>query len=163
MNETAPDVSDAVLLIFAPRGARLSVGDLIYTVVRNIDERRRLSVSCRELLGTWEENAALFSEGQTVRGIIRSVENYGVFVELSPNLAGLAEYRDNVHSGQTAAVYIKSIIPEKMKVKLIIIDSDDINTSPPSLNYFIDAEKTVHIDRWRYSPKNSQRIIETVF
>ena len=55
----------------------------------------------------------MFSDGETVSGIIRSVESYGVFVELAPNLAGLAEYRNDVYPGQTAAVYIKSIIPEQ--------------------------------------------------
>ena len=40
-------------------------------------------------------------------GIVRSVEPYGIFVELAPNLAGLAEVADNVHNGQQASVYIK--------------------------------------------------------
>ncbi len=143
--------------------SRLSVGEIIYTVVRSIDERGRIFVSGRELLGTWEENAALFKEGQTVRGIVRSVESYGIFIELTPNLAGLAEYRDDVHSGQTAAVYIKSIIPEKMKIKLIIIDTDDSPAAPTPLTYFIDPERRRHIDYWKYSPRLSSRIIETVF
>ena len=143
--------------------ARLSVGDMIYTVVKSIDDRGRIFLSGRELLGTWEENAAMFSEGQTVRGVIRSVENYGVFVELTPNLAGLAEYRDDVSPGQTAAVYIKSIIKDKMKIKLIIIDAEDIRPPLSPLPYFIDPEETSHIDYWRYSPKSSNKIIETVF
>ncbi len=143
--------------------SRLCVGEIIYTVVRSIDERGRIFVSGRELLGTWEENAALFKEGQTVRGIVRSVESYGIFIELTPNLAGLAEYREDVHSGQTAAVYIKSIIPEKMKIKLIIIDTDDSPAAPTPLTYFIDPERRRHIDYWKYSPRLSSRIIETVF
>ena len=143
--------------------ARLNVGDLIYTVVKSIDEKDRIFVSGRELLGTWEENAALFSEGQTVRGIIRSVESYGVFVELTPNLAGLAEFRDDVQPGQTAAVYIKSIIPDKMKIKLIIIDTDDVFCSATPLTYFINPKEIEHIDVWRYSPQHSSKIIETVF
>ena len=36
-----------------------------------------------------EENAQKFTAGETVTGIIRSVENYGAFVELAPNLADL--------------------------------------------------------------------------
>ena len=143
---------------------RLYNGQMIWCVVKSIDrETGRIFVSTRELLGTWEEHAALFSEGQTVRGIIRSIESYGIFVELTPNLAGLAEYRGDVRSGQTAAVYIKSIIPDKMKVKLIIIDTDDQSESIPTLNYFITAKETSHIDSWRYSPHSSMRIIETVF
>lgn len=143
--------------------ARLAVGDSIYTVVKHIDEQGRIYVSERELLGSWEENAAIFNEGQTVKGIIRSVENYGVFVELKPNLAGLAEYRDDVRPGQTAAVYIKSIIPEKMKIKLIIIDAHDAPTEREPLEYFIDTDAVTHIDSWTYSPPSSKKIIETIF
>lgn len=143
--------------------ARLSVGDSIFSVVKSIDDKGRIYVSERELLGSWEENAALFSEGETVRGIIRSIESYGVFIELKPNLAGLAEFKDDVQVGQIAAVYIKSIIPEKMKIKLIIIDTYDENSANEPLEYFIDTEKVFHINNWVYSPESSKRIIETVF
>lgn len=143
--------------------ARLSVGDSIYTVVKSIDDYGRIYVSERELLGSWEENASLFSEGQTVKGIIRSVESYGVFVELKPNLAGLAEYKDDVVAGQTAAVYIKSIIPDKMKIKLIIIDSHDAPVYPEPLEYFIDTNTVTHIDSWLYSPKSCKKVIESIF
>lgn len=142
---------------------RLTVGDVIYSVIKLIDDKGRIYISEKELLGTWEENAALFSEGETVRGIIRSVENYGVFVELRPNLAGLAEYHPDAVPGQTAAVYIKSIIPDKMKIKLIIIDCHDTEFYPSRLEYFIDTDKTEHIDSWQYSPKSCKRVIETVF
>ena len=50
----------------------------------------------RELLGTWEENAELFTPGETVTGVIRSIEDYGVFIELMPNLAGLAELEERI-------------------------------------------------------------------
>ncbi len=143
--------------------ARLTPGQLIYSVVKSIDVRGRVFISLREMLGTWEENADLFSEGQTVRGIVRGVESYGIFVELSPNLAGLAEYRADVKPGQTAAVYIKSIIPDKMKIKLIIIDTDDSDLGATPISYFLDPSETTHIDTWRYSPSVSQRVIETIF
>lgn len=143
--------------------ARLYPGQLIHAVVKSIDSRSRIFISLREMLGTWEENAMLFSEKQTVRGIVRGVESYGIFVELTPNLAGLAEYREDAKPGQTAAVYIKSIIPDKMKIKLIIIDTDDSGIDLSPISYFIDPEETSHIDSWRYSPSASQRIIETVF
>ncbi|MBE6533320.1 MAG: S1 RNA-binding domain-containing protein [Ruminococcaceae bacterium] len=143
--------------------SRMCAGDNILTVVKGIDERGRIFLSSRELLGTWEENAERFSEGQTVRGIIRSVEDYGVFVELMPNLAGLAEYRPDVKPGQTAAVYIKSIIPEKMKIKLIIIDAQSSEEPHAALEYFVDCDRVSHIDSWKYSPPTSKKIIETVF
>ena len=142
---------------------RLCVGDSMFAVVKSIDEKGRVYVTERELLGSWEENASKFSEGQTVRGIVRSVENYGIFVELTPNLAGLAEYKENVYPEQTAAVYIKSIIPDKMKVKLIIIDTVDEEESRQPLEYFINPSETQHIDLWTYSPPGSRKVIESIF
>ncbi len=143
--------------------ARLKIGDTIYTAVKAVDDKGRVFLSAKELLGSWEENAALFTEGQTVRGIVRSIENYGIFIELTPNLAGLAEYKENVFEGQCAAVYIKSIIPDKMKIKLIIIDTENAPKNYEPLNYFIDVSKTTHIDSWSYSPRTSKKKIETFF
>jgi small subunit ribosomal protein S1 len=136
----------------------------ISVVVKSIDyDNARIFVSTRELLGTWEENASKFAVGQTVSGIIRSVEEYGVFVELSPNLAGLAELKDGVEAGQGCAVYIKSIMPDKMKIKLVIIDTYEREERKKPLEYFINPEQTSHIDYWKYSPDSCRRIIETIF
>ena len=148
---------------------RLYNGMIINTVLKTVDkEKGRIFVSMRELLGTWEENAALFSAGQTVAGIIRSVESYGIFVELTPNLAGLAELKDDIGAhkgecGRLAAVYIKSIIPERMKIKLVLIDSYLDEPENRSLRYFVDCDRVSHIDYWKYSPEISKKVIETVF
>ena len=141
---------------------RFSVGDRIFTVIRRIDSEGRIYVTHRELLGTWEENAALFSPGETVIGTVRSIESYGIFVELLPNLAGLAEPRGGVEVGDTAAVYIKSILPDKMKIKLIVIDTDK---TPPAreLRYFVDTATCEHLSHWLYSPKDAGKRIETAF
>lgn len=142
---------------------RLAVGEQIHCVMKGRDAHGRIYVSQRELLGSWEENAATFSQGQTALGIVRSVEPYGVFVELAPNLAGLAEFRADVKAGQGAAVYIKSILPEKMKIKLIIIDASAAPVFRSPTRYFIDPSTVTHIDEWVYSPKGASRRIETVF
>ncbi|MBO5356303.1 MAG: S1 RNA-binding domain-containing protein [Clostridia bacterium] len=144
---------------------RFMLREELKVVVKSIDyEAGRLSVSTKELFGTWEENIQGFTAGQTVSGIIRSIESYGIFVELSPNLAGLAELREDASVGQSCAVYIKSIIPEKMKIKLVIIDTYD--TEPRRISkedYYIDTDTTSHIDYWKYSPNACNKIIETVF
>lgn len=139
---------------------RLSPGMDILAVVSSL-EGERVCLSQRELLGTWEENAALFSQGETVAGIVRSVEDYGIFVELTPNLAGLAEPREGVRIGQHAGVYIKSILPEKMKLKLILIDAQDAAPSPPSPPRYFLTEG--HIRRWVYSPPGCGKRVESVF
>lgn len=139
---------------------RFSAGSDIRVVVRGHDEFGRVSLSHKELLGTWEENAARFSLGETVSGIVRSVESYGVFVELAPNLAGLAEPYAGVKAGQTASAYIKNLLPDKMKVKLIIIDAFDGEPGERPMEYFFTGD---HIDNWRYSPTCCERCIESVF
>lgn len=143
---------------------RFYVRQEILAVVKSIDyDTGRIYVSHRELLGTWEENAARFAPGQTVAGIVRSVEPYGVFVELAPNLAGLAERKEGVRAGERCAVYIKSIIPEKMKIKLVLIDSYAADTVPPPLRYDCRAAKETHLDRWCYSPAVCDKVVESVF
>lgn len=138
---------------------RFYPGDRIKAVIKSIDGDK-ITLSQKELLGTWEQNAAQFTVGETVSGIVRSVESYGIFVELAPNLAGLAEPREDVHEGDTASVYIKSILPEKMKVKLIVIDSfrTESRNLPPK--YYIEGD---HIDSWYYSPECANKQIQTVF
>lgn len=141
---------------------RFNVGMNLKTVVKSIDyDTGRVYVTLKELLGTWEENAAEFKIGQTVAGTIRSIEEYGVFIELSPNLTGLAEARSDLSIGQKAAVYIKNIIPERMKIKLVIIDTAEKEFIIKEPKYYI--ENQTHIDKWVYSPSTSQRVIETVF
>ena len=140
---------------------RFHPGQDIFAVVRGTDEQGRVTLGHKELLGTWEENAARFRSGETVAGIIRSAEPYGVFIELAPNLAGLAEPCPGAQPGQHASVYIKSLIPEKMKVKLMIVDIfDPPDSRPAPLEYFV---RQGVLKRWKYSPDCAGRSIETVF
>jgi len=141
---------------------RFRLGMQIRAVIKTVDEETgRIYVTHKELLGSWEQNAALFSIGQTVAGIVRSIEDYGVFVELAPNLAGLAEYRDGVEVGQCAAVYIKNIIPERMKLKLVIVDTrpNELEFSEPV--YY--GGNSSHINSWEYSPPHCVKRIFTEF
>lgn len=154
-----PIDSISVSRIFHPRD-RFFIGEDIRCVVKCLSPDGKITLTHKELLGSWQENAALFSQGETVSGIIRTVEEYGAFVELTPNLAGLAEPKENVFPGQQASVFIKSIIPEKMKVKLVIIDSFDADYSPSKPRYFFVGDR---LDYWQYSPDCCDKIIETIF
>ncbi|MCR5600188.1 MAG: S1 RNA-binding domain-containing protein [Ruminococcus sp.] len=138
---------------------RFKVGQLIKVAVKsNIDNR--IFLTHKELLGTWEENAVKFKAGETVPGVIRSIEEYGIFVELTPNLAGLAEPKEDIHIGQSVSVYIKAILPDKMKVKLIIVDVCSEKTPPAPVEYFVDSDR---ITEWNYSTAASDKEISTVF
>jgi len=138
---------------------RFAIGQEIRVVVKGF-ENGRVLLSHKELLGTWEENAACFSAGETVAGIVRSVEDYGIFVELAPNLAGLADLRPGIRPGQHASVYIKSIVPERMKIKLAIVDVFEENHTPTPLHYFYEGD---HMDAWVYTPPLAKRQIGTAF
>lgn len=152
---------DAISVSRIPHpNVRFSTGDDIKAIVKEIAEDGKITLTHKELLGTWEQNAQNFHPGQTVPGIIRSVEKYGVFVELAPNLAGLAEPVPDVHAGQHATVYIKSLIPERMKVKLIIVDAFNAEYPTEQPQYYTDA---AHISRWVYSPECCSRLVESNF
>ncbi len=140
---------------------RFLCGMKIKAVILEVDrEQGRILLSHKELLGTWEENVQNFQVGQTVAGIIRSIEPYGIFVELTPNLAGLAELVENVEVDRYVGVYIKSIIPEKMKVKLAVVDMGDPVERPLPYTYCFEGDQ---ITTWRYSPPESQRLVEEHF
>ncbi len=140
---------------------RFFTGQYIRAIVKkSVKHDGRIALSHKELLGTWEENAANFNQGETVSGIVRSVEPYGIFIELAPNLAGLAEWREGIEPGQCAAVFIKSIIPEKMKIKLVAVDSYSCENVSKKMKYY---DERPHIDYWKYSPDSCEKVIETVF
>ena len=107
---------------------RLKVGQKINVVVKDIDrDKNRVYFSYKEMLGTWEENVEDLEEKAVVPGIIRETEKdkRGIFVELKPNLVGMAEYREGMQYGQKVDVYVKKIVKEKKKIKLIISNNDN--------------------------------------
>ncbi len=139
---------------------RVQVGQTLYCVVKNKDLHGRFVLSLRELLGTWEQNASNFNVGETVVGIVRSVEEYGTFIELTPNLAGLAESTPGLRAGQAVSVYIKNILHDKMKMKLVIVNKHLEQTLRFELHY---TQTSGHIGHWLYSTPKSGKKIESNF
>jgi len=127
---------------------RVRVGQDILAAVTDIDaSASRFYLTHKELLGTWLENAAGFTPGEAVPGIVRGVKEYGVFVELTPNLSGLAEWRGDVRPGDAVSVYIKSIRSDTRKIKLQIMQVLGPAEKPTPLHYFITDG---NIDGWEY-------------
>lgn len=115
---------------------RFSLGQEIRAVYAGYDEETgHVLLSHRELLGTWEENAEQFAIGETVTGVVRGIQPYGIFIELAPNLTGLAEYTEGLAENQRVSVFIKSIQPQRQKIKLIVIDALEMETAPAQLRY----------------------------
>ena len=103
---------------------RFSYGQKIKVMIKYIDkENNRVVLSHKELLGNWEENIQNYQEKMIVEGTVKETDQYknGIFIELKPNLVGLAEYKDGFKYGQKVKVYIKKIVREKKKIKLLIV------------------------------------------
>ncbi|MEG2310917.1 MAG: S1 RNA-binding domain-containing protein [Clostridia bacterium] len=113
------DMTDSIL---HSAGDMFHIGQRIDVVVKKYDrDTGRIELSYKELLGTFEDNIKKFKEGDIVDGIIRNRMKSGVFVELKPNLVGLAQHVNGLEYGQKVLVSIKRISTDTKKIKLIII------------------------------------------
>lgn len=103
---------------------RLKIGQNVKVVVKSINkEEGKILLSYKETLGTWEENVKNFFIGMKTQGIIRETEKNknGIFIELTPNLVGMAEYQEGLKYGKKIDVYIRKIDKDRKKIKLNII------------------------------------------
>ena len=103
---------------------RLKIGQNVKIVVKSINrETGKINLSYKDTLGTWEENAHKFSDGMNVKGIVRETEKNknGIFIEITPNLVGMAEYKDGLEYGKQVDIHIKKIDYDKKKVKVVLL------------------------------------------
>lgn len=125
---------------------RFSLGDEIFVLITGKSETR-IFLSHKELLGTWDENVAGFQRGMAVSGYVRGVKDYGAFVELAPNLTGLADFTGELQENEKVTVYIKSILPQSMKIKLTLLHKLEGDFPPEPLRYF---KTSGTLDDWHY-------------
>lgn len=103
---------------------RFSIGQKINVMIKYIDKQNnKIVLTYKELLGNWEENIKEYNEKTIVEGIVKETDKFknGIFIELKPNLVGLAEYKEGLKYGQKVNVYIKKIINDRKKIKLLIV------------------------------------------
>ena len=113
----------SVVRIKSPKD-RVKIGQEIQCKVKSIDKKTgKINLSYKDCLGTWEENANKFQTGMKTTVIVRETEKNknGIFIELTPNLVGMAEYKDGLNYGEKIDICIKKIDYDKKKVKLIIM------------------------------------------
>ena len=107
---------------------RLKIGQNVKIMVKSIEEdKNRVNFTYKELLGNWEENVNKFIEKSFTKGIVKGSDKFknGLFIELTPNLVGMAEYQEGYEYGQEVNVFIKKILKDKKKVKLDIIKNKE--------------------------------------
>ena len=127
---------------------------ILCAIARAEKDTHRFTLTHKELLGTWLENAALFAPGETVTGRIRGIKDYGCFVELTPNLSGLADCCEDARENDPVTVFIKSIRPEQMKIKLQILQKTEGPLPPEPLHYYITDGCLLW---WEYAPPGCEK------
>lgn len=74
----------------------VQVGDEVEVMVLDIDEeRRRISLGIKQCQGNpWEEFAVLHAKGDKIKGYIKSITDFGIFIGLDGNIDGLVHLSD---------------------------------------------------------------------
>ena len=74
----------------------VQVGDEVEVMVLDIDEeRRRISLGIKQcLVNPWEAFAALHTKNDKIKGYIKSITDFGIFIGLDGNIDGLVHLSD---------------------------------------------------------------------
>ena len=101
---------------------QFSIGNCIDVMVKSYDKNTgKLSLSYKDANLSNECKIENLREGDIANGIVRNRHENSVFVELEPNLVGLANYKSGIASGDHIKVIVKKISPEIKKIKLEIL------------------------------------------
>ena len=121
----------------------VSLGDEVEVMILEIDEdRRRISLGMKQCKpNPWEEFASNFNKGDRVRGSIKSITDFGIFVGLPGGIDGLVHLSDlswsvpgeeavrNYKKGDEVESVVVSVDVERERISLGIkqIEGDPFN------------------------------------
>ncbi len=114
------------------------VGQEVEVMVLDIDEeRRRISLGMKQCHpNPWEEFAATHNKGDKIRGTIKSITDFGIFVGLEGGIDGLVHLSDiswnvpgeeavrNYRKGEEVEAVILAVDPERERISLGIKQLD---------------------------------------
>ena len=123
----------------------VTLGDEVEVMILEIDEsKRRISLGMKQCKANpWDEFEANFKKGDKVKGAIRSITDFGVFVGMDGGIDGLVHMSDlswneapeaalrNYKKGQEVEAVILSIDVEKERISLGIKQLE----GDPFMNY----------------------------
>jgi small subunit ribosomal protein S1 len=110
----------------------VSLGDEVEVMILEIDEdRRRISLGMKQCMpNPWEEFAMNHKKGDKVRGVIKSITDFGVFIGLPGNIDGLVHLSDlswntpgeeavkSLKKGEEVETVVLSIDVERERISL---------------------------------------------
>ncbi|HAZ78867.1 MAG TPA: 30S ribosomal protein S1 [Porticoccaceae bacterium] len=117
----------------------VQVGDEVEVMVLDIDEeRRRISLGIKQCQGNpWEEFAVLHNKGDHLKGYIKSITDFGIFIGLEGGIDGLVHLSDiswneageeavrNFKKGEEVESVVLSIDAERERISLGIKQLSD--------------------------------------
>ncbi len=129
----------------------VQVGDEVEVMVLDIDEeRRRISLGMKQCKpNPWEEFAATHKKGERIKGMIKSITDFGIFVGLEGGIDGLVHLSDiswnepgeeairKYRKGQEIEAVILAIDPERERISLGIKQLEQ----DPFQNYLAEHER----------------------
>ena len=116
----------------------VQIGDEIEVMVLEIDEeRRRVSLGIKQCMpNPWDEFATSFNKGDRVKGVIKSITDFGIFIGLDGGIDGLVHLSDlswdlagedavrNYRKGEEVEAIVLSIDPERERISLGVKQMD---------------------------------------
>jgi len=110
----------------------VAIGDEVEVMILDIDEeRRRISLGIKQCqTNPWEEFAATHNKGDRVRGKIKSITDFGVFIGLEGGIDGLIHLSDlswseagedavrKYRKGEEIEALVLSVDPERERISL---------------------------------------------
>ncbi|MBS0003312.1 MAG: 30S ribosomal protein S1 [Thioalkalivibrio sp.] len=113
-------------------GKAVAIGDEVEVMILDLDEeRRRISLGMKQCQSNpWEDFAANHNRGEKVRGVIKSITDFGVFVGLEGGIDGLIHLSDlswqvpgeeairNFKKGDEVEAVVLSVDPERERISL---------------------------------------------
>ncbi len=129
----------------------VQLGEEVEVMVLDIDEdRRRISLGMKQCKpNPWEEFAALHKKGDRIRGSIKSITDFGIFIGLDGGIDGLVHLSDiswsvpgeeairNYKKGDEVETAVLAIDPERERISLGIKQLEQ----DPFQNYLATNEK----------------------
>ncbi|MBV1961290.1 MAG: 30S ribosomal protein S1 [Immundisolibacteraceae bacterium] len=122
-------------------GKMVQIGDQIEVMILEIDsDRRRISLGMKQCkVNPWEEFSALYKKGDKISGAIKSITDFGIFVELSGSIDGLVHLSDiswdvageeairNFKKGDEVEAVVQLVDANRERISLSI---KDLETDP---------------------------------
>jgi len=127
---------------------RFTVGQDIEALVVSLDvDNRRMSLSIKQLeKNPWTAVGEDFKAGQTIKGLVSNVTDFGIFVQLMPGVDGLVHVSDlswTEHIEHPGDLYKRG---DKIEAVIISIDEDSKKVALGIKQLSQDPWKTVETD-----------------